>query len=208
MRRHAYNEPDDSGRRCRRDQDAARVVFNGAGAAAGDRGRRVRHARRTTALEPMLREFLRAQNVEPKRIEAACFGVAGAVTGQVARLTNVPWLVEAASVEAAFRFRRVRVINDLEALAYGVTVLEPSELKALQVGDRAARRQCRRHRRRHRPRRSDAAQRRWTFRARRLRGRACRLLGADTARARDGPGDDRKSSAASASNTSSPVSAW
>ena len=86
-------------------------------------------------LEPMLREFLRAQNVEPKRIEAACFGVAGAVTGQVARLTNVPWLVEAASVEADFRLRRVRVINDLEALAYGVTVLEPSELKALQVGD-------------------------------------------------------------------------
>ena len=86
-------------------------------------------------LEPMLREFLRAQNVDPKRIEAACFGVAGAVTGQVARLTNVPWLVEAASVEADFRFRRVRVINDLEALAYGVTVLEPSELKALQVGD-------------------------------------------------------------------------
>ena len=27
------------------------------------------------------------------------------------------------------------MINDLEALAYGVTVLEPSELKALQVGD-------------------------------------------------------------------------
>ena len=46
-----------------------------------------------------------------------------------------PWLVEAASVDAGFRIRHVRVINDLEALAYGVTVLEPSELKALQVGD-------------------------------------------------------------------------
>ena len=90
------------------------------------------------ALEPMVREFLRAQNIDPKRIEATCIGVAGAVTGQVARLTNVPWLVEAASVEEAFRFRRVRVINDLEALAYGVTVLEPSELKALQVGDALA----------------------------------------------------------------------
>jgi glucokinase len=86
------------------------------------------------ALEPMVREFLRAQNVEPRRIEAACVGVAGAVTGQVARLTNVPWLVDAGEVEAAFRFRRVRVINDLEALAYGVTVLEPAELKPLQVG--------------------------------------------------------------------------
>ena len=85
-------------------------------------------------LEPMVREFLQAQSVDARRIEAACFGVAGAVTRQVARLTNVPWLVDATSVEASFRFRRVRVINDLEALAHGVSVLEPSELKALQVG--------------------------------------------------------------------------
>ena len=86
------------------------------------------------ALEPMVREFLKAQNLEPRRIEAACFGVAGAVTEQVARLTNVPWLVDGASISEAFAFRRVRILNDLEALAYGVTVLEPSELKALQVG--------------------------------------------------------------------------
>lgn len=85
-------------------------------------------------LEPIIREFLEAQNVEPRRIESACFGVAGAVTGKVARLTNVPWLVDGAAVEEAFRFRLVRVINDLEALAYGVTVLESSELKTLQVG--------------------------------------------------------------------------
>ena len=86
------------------------------------------------ALEPMIREFLAAQNIEARRIEAACFGVAGAVTEQVARLTNVPWLVDGTEIEEAFRFKRVRILNDLEALAYGVTVLEPSELKALQVG--------------------------------------------------------------------------
>ena len=86
------------------------------------------------ALEPMIREFLAAQNVEQKRIQAACFGVAGAVTEGVARLTNVPWLVDAAAVENAFAFKRVRIINDLEALAHGIMVLEPAELKALQVG--------------------------------------------------------------------------
>ncbi len=86
------------------------------------------------ALEPMIREFLTAQNIEARRIEAACFGVAGAVTGKVARLTNVPWLVDGESVEDAFPFKRVRIANDLEALAHGVTVLEPSELKTLQVG--------------------------------------------------------------------------
>jgi glucokinase len=86
------------------------------------------------ALEPMVREFLHAQNLEPRRIEAACFGVAGAVTEQVARLTNVPWLIEAPPLADAFGFKRIRILNDLEALAYGVTVLEPSELRALQVG--------------------------------------------------------------------------
>ncbi|MBA2305477.1 MAG: glucokinase [Acidobacteria bacterium] len=86
------------------------------------------------ALEPMIREFLAAQNIEARRVEAACFGVAGAVTDQVARLTNVPWLVDGASIAEAFAFKRVRILNDLEAPAHGVTVLEPSELKTLQLG--------------------------------------------------------------------------
>lgn len=85
-------------------------------------------------LEPIVHEFLAAQNVEAKRIEAACFGVAGAVTEQVARLTNVPWLVDGQAIADAFSFRRVQVLNDLQALAYGVTVLEASELRTLQHG--------------------------------------------------------------------------
>lgn len=85
-------------------------------------------------LEPIVHEFLAAQSVEPRRIEAACFGVAGAVAEQVARLTNVPWLVDGAALADAFTFKRVRVLNDLEALAYGVTVLDASELRVLQQG--------------------------------------------------------------------------
>src|SRR5687767_12609461 len=85
-------------------------------------------------LEPMVREFLRAQSIDARRIEAASVGVAGAVTAQVARLTNVPWLVDGAALDTEFGFRRSRVLNDLEALAYGVTVLDTTELKSLQVG--------------------------------------------------------------------------
>lgn len=87
-------------------------------------------------LEPMVREFLKAQNLDPARIEAACFGVAGAVTEQVARLTNVPWVVDGGVVREMMGFRRVRVINDLVALAYGVPVLEGDELATLQHGIR------------------------------------------------------------------------
>src|SRR6187401_2474548 len=50
------------------------------------------------SLVPMIREFLKASSVEARAIDAATFGVAGAVTDQVARLTNVPWLVDAAVI--------------------------------------------------------------------------------------------------------------
>lgn len=85
-------------------------------------------------LEPMIREFLKARSVEPRRVDAACFGVAGAVTNQVARLTNVPWLVDASAIIDATAIRRCRVINDLEALAYAVPVLGSRELATLQHG--------------------------------------------------------------------------
>ncbi len=86
------------------------------------------------ALEPMIRAFLESRKVESRRIEAACFGVAGAITGQVGRLTNVPWSVDGGSITETLGFKRTSVLNDLEALAYGVTVLEADELATLQHG--------------------------------------------------------------------------
>ncbi len=85
-------------------------------------------------LEPMIREFLKARSVDARHIEAACFGVAGAVTNQVARLTNVPWLVDAASVMETIGLRRCHVLNDLEALAHAVPILNADELHVLQHG--------------------------------------------------------------------------
>jgi len=85
-------------------------------------------------LEPMIEAFLDSRGVEPRHIDAATFGAAGAVTDEVARMTNVPWLVDATSVAERLKFRRTHVVNDLEALAYGVTVLEADELTMIQRG--------------------------------------------------------------------------
>jgi glucokinase len=85
-------------------------------------------------LAPMIREFLKANAVQPRMIEAASFGVAGAITDQVARLTNVPWVVDAAAISAAANLRHFQILNDLEAMAHSVTVLEPDELEVLQQG--------------------------------------------------------------------------
>lgn len=87
-----------------------------------------------SGLEPMIEAFLESRSVEPKHIESASFGVAGAVTDQVARLTNVPWCVDGSAIGERLAFRHTTVLNDLEALAYGVTVLEADELEMLQRG--------------------------------------------------------------------------
>jgi glucokinase len=92
-----------------------------------------------SGLEQIVREFLRARNMEPRGINAACFGVAGAITDQVARLTNVPWLVDGEQVAQTTGLRRSVIINDLEALAYAVPVLESAELAVLQQGVAASR---------------------------------------------------------------------
>ena len=67
-------------------------------------------------------------------VDAVCVGVAGPVSGLVARLTNVPWLADVSPMAERFPDRRVLLLNDLEAMAYSVAVLEPEELCVLQEG--------------------------------------------------------------------------
>lgn len=66
-------------------------------------------------------------------IRAAAFGVAGPVTGLVARMVNVPWVANAAPVGERLGCP-VALLNDLEAMAHAVPVLEPDELATLQEG--------------------------------------------------------------------------
>lgn len=67
---------------------------------------------------------------------AACFGVAGAVVAGHVRATNLPWRVSETGLAHELAISRVRLVNDLEAAAYGVIAIsEPSGLISLQQGD-------------------------------------------------------------------------
>lgn len=68
-------------------------------------------------------------------IASAAFGVAGPVIDQSAQMTNVEWRVDAAELVRRFGFSAVRLLNDLEAMAYAVPVLEGVELHTLQTGE-------------------------------------------------------------------------
>ena len=89
-------------------------------------------------LESILATFLDRHGVGAGQIAAAAFGVAGAITDQVAQLTNVPWCIDAKALMRHRGFRRVRLLNDLEAMAYAIPVLAGEELAVLQEGDRIA----------------------------------------------------------------------
>lgn len=86
------------------------------------------------ALPDMIDAFLRESGTPPDRIGTACFGAAGPVIDRAATLTNVPWRVDTRDVSNAFPFDSVHLLNDLQAMAYSVWVLDDSELLVLQDG--------------------------------------------------------------------------
>ncbi len=84
------------------------------------------------SLDDIVGTFL--EETGAKDIAAVCVGVAGPVTGLVARLTNVPWLADLSVVAERLDDCPVQLLNDLEAMAHAVPVLEPDELAVLQEG--------------------------------------------------------------------------
>ncbi len=70
----------------------------------------------------------------PHTVDVACFGVAGPVLDNRARTTNLPWTVDGDEIAKRFNIPHVRLLNDLEATAYGLLVLQPDELEVLNAG--------------------------------------------------------------------------
>jgi glucokinase len=81
-------------------------------------------------LEDVLELFLKAHGGYGTR---ACFGVAGPVVDDVCKVTNLPWVVDAKSM-ARCHGGRVRVINDFQATALGVSCAPPESVVTLHHG--------------------------------------------------------------------------
>jgi glucokinase len=79
-----------------------------------------------SSLEQILGKFLRG---EP--LKAGCFGVAGAVIEGKAQTTNLPWSLDENALAQAIKAPHVKLLNDLEAAAYGMLHLKPEELISL-----------------------------------------------------------------------------
>lgn len=74
-----------------------------------------------------------------REVSAAAFGVAGPVVRGRCEATNLPWIITTASLARLLKTRAVALLNDLEALAYGLETLAPRQLTTLNRGRAQAR---------------------------------------------------------------------
>jgi glucokinase len=73
-----------------------------------------------------------------EKATAACFGIAGPVVDYKVHTGNLPWIVDGATLARQLGLERVRLLNDLEATAYGLNMMKPTDLETLYQGVPAA----------------------------------------------------------------------
>jgi glucokinase len=69
-----------------------------------------------------------------RKVQWACFGVAGPVKDGRSKTTNLPWVVDARALADNLGLQTVELINDLEANAYGIGVLGSEDFAFLNEG--------------------------------------------------------------------------
>jgi glucokinase len=88
-------------------------------------------SREHKGLEEIVSDFSRTTG---QKVSAACFGVAGPVVDYKVHTGNLPWIVDGATMARLLGLDRVRLLNDLEATAYGLNMMTPTDLEVLYEG--------------------------------------------------------------------------
>jgi glucokinase len=93
-------------------------------------------SRRYRSLILILQEFLAED--DGAAIEAACFGIAGPIScsegGEYCKVTNLPWEVYSRELVRMLDLPRVRLLNDFQAVGYGIEALRDEDVVVLQAG--------------------------------------------------------------------------
>ena len=89
------------------------------------------HSAEYPSLEALVREFLKTVETP---VERACFDVAGPVIDGRVQITNLPWVMDEATLAKHLDFKSVRLINDLEAVARAIPTLRPGDVRTLNAG--------------------------------------------------------------------------
>jgi glucokinase len=82
--------------------------------------------------EQVMARFL--EKKESEQVTTICLGVAGAVKDGRSKTTNLPWVLDEQGLAKEFNVKKVRLLNDLEAAAYGMLFLAENEMAVLNQG--------------------------------------------------------------------------
>jgi glucokinase len=88
-------------------------------------------SREHKGLEEIVADFVSVSGI---KATAAGFGIAGPVVDNRVRTGNLPWVVDGAIMAKQLGLERVRLMNDLEAAAFGISVMGPTDLETLHEG--------------------------------------------------------------------------
>src|SRR5262245_16886237 len=89
------------------------------------------HSADYPSLQALVTDFLKQVKTP---IERACFDVAGPIIDGRVKITNLPWLIDEATLAKDLNLKSVHLINDLEAVAGAIPILRSSDLRTLNVG--------------------------------------------------------------------------
>src|SRR5579871_185741 len=84
-----------------------------------------------SGLPEIVRKYLAKHN---QTVEAAAFGLPGAVVDGRVQTTNLPWIVDSRHLADELHLERVDLINDLFANASGIVLLQDSDFVVLNQG--------------------------------------------------------------------------
>lgn len=68
-------------------------------------------------------------------IAGASLGIAGPVAGNRVQITNLPWVIDAEKLAAAAGFEQVWLLNDLQAWANAIPILNDGDLETVVAGE-------------------------------------------------------------------------
>jgi glucokinase len=85
-----------------------------------------------SSFEAIVEKFLSGQ--KRRKISGAAVGVAGPVVRGRTQIVNLRWPVDSGKLSRALGLKQVRLLNDLEATAWGIPELSPRKLAGLTPG--------------------------------------------------------------------------
>lgn len=85
-------------------------------------------------LSDILYQFIAQAGSKPSEIAACAFAVAGPVIEGTVHLTNLPWVITNDELSNVINSSHVALINDFEAIGYGIETLKNNDIHTLQKG--------------------------------------------------------------------------